>query len=215
MDDRLAGVISSLKVIPKNRWDDYILRQDLFYRHYTEEMCQDIVQKAKEAGRKKALEVSAESRDMEELIRINGLKVKIAQDKEFIMPDSINFAEYHDGEIKISKRLLRALDKNKDTLFRVLGEFQPCSVLFCHELYHFYEDTEENLENAGITIKIKPIPFINKTISPESAGEIAAYEFAGQMQKIDFHPYILGLIGLYEYDRNAADSIMNSISNTV
>lgn len=46
MDDRLAGVISSLKVIPKNRWDDYILRQDLFYRHYTEEMCQDIVQKA-------------------------------------------------------------------------------------------------------------------------------------------------------------------------
>ena len=85
-------------------------------------------------------------------------------------------------------------------------------VLFYHELYHHFEDIKRIiLENAGITYEVKPLPFIKKKISPESAGEIAAYEFARQMQKIDFHPYILGIIGLYAYKKETAEKIIEDI----
>ena len=96
-------------------------------------------------------------------------------------------------------------------MYAELGVFDPWNVLFCHELYHYFEDVEEGLENAGISFEVKPIPFVKKKISPESAGEIAAYEFARQMQKIDFHPYILGIIGLYAYKKEVAEKIIENI----
>ncbi len=211
MSSGLAEVISSLKAVSDEEWDAYILRLDIFYRHYTKEMCRNIISRAKEAGRKKAYEASREGEEIDHLVKRNSLKVSVVEDKEFIMPDSINFAEYHDNNIRISRRLLRSLDINKAVISKELGDFEPSHVLFYHELYHYYEDVEENFENAGISFKIKPVPFITKTISPDSAGEIAAYEFAKQMQKIQFHPYILGIIGLYEYNRDAAEKIMKDI----
>ena len=61
------------------------------------------------------------------------------------MPDSINFAEYHDGNILISKRLLEVLEQKKELLRAGLGDFKVWDVLFYHELYHHFEDIEDHL----------------------------------------------------------------------
>ena len=87
-------------------------------------MCQYRTGKAKEAGRRKAFEILTEGADINELIRKYGLNVKDAEDKEFIMPDSINFAEYHDGNILISKRLLEVLEQKKETFARGIRRLQ-------------------------------------------------------------------------------------------
>lgn len=212
MDRKLAQILNTLKGVPEEKWDRYILRQDMFYRHYTEEMCGGIICRSRQTGKKKAGEILGGDTAPEYLIRKNGLEVRIAEDEEFLMPDSVNFAEYHDGRIRISKKLLTALDRNSEALRSVLGSFRPYDILFFHELYHYYEETEEGLENAGISYKIRLMPFINKRISPESAGEIAAYEFTKQVNNISFHPYILGIAGLYVYEPEMAEEIVSDIT---
>lgn len=213
MDGELSDILRGLKNIPEDKWDRYILRQDLFYRYYTEEMRHAIITGAKEAGKKKTHEIMGEGHVSPGTLACESeLDVRVSGEEEFLMPDSVNFAEYHDGRIKISKKLLDALDKNKEVIHDVLGEFSPYDVLLCHELYHYYEEERPETENAGLSLKVKMMPFVTKRVSPESAGEIAAYEFAKQMTGIRFHPYILGLAGLYEYDSALACDIMNEIN---
>ncbi len=211
MTEKTADILREIKKIPSENWDAYILMQDIFYRHYTNAMKKAIIDEAKKAGKRKADELQErKSVSPQMLIKELGLEVRIASEKEFYMPDSINLAEYHDGKIKISKKLLVSLEQNKTDVCEILGISEPYEVLFYHELYHFYEEIES--ENAGLSFQVRLFPFFSRTISPESAGEIAAYEFAKCMTGIRIHPYGMGLAGLYKYEPETVKKIIGDVT---
>lgn len=210
-EEELEQYLIYLKEVPDNVWDSYVVSQDLYARHYTQRIREVIALRGKETGRNRAAEILMKGQTTDELIYQDKLTLKLASPDEFLMPDSVNFAEYHNGEIKISRRLLQALERHKDLLCRHLGCFCPQDILFYHELFHHYEDTVEGLENAGLIVEIKVVPFFTKKVSPDSAGEIAAYEFSRKVSGIAFHPYVLGLFGLYLFKKSYACKIVKDI----
>ena len=214
-DCSLEELVNKCKNLSDNQWDNYQLKQDKFYHHYTIEQKEVIVRSAEELSRKKVREIREQMihfNDSKELTGHFGIRVKEVKNNEFAIPNQINFGQYQNKEILISTEVLELIEQHYVILKKILGEFSAYNILLYHEIFHYLEEMDPSIENTGLKVPIYPLPFIKRIISPSSAGEIAAFLFAKELSGIQFNPLIIEIVVLFLKAPKDINKILNYLS---
>ena len=192
MKEEIKIIIETYGKWTNNEWSMHILKQDRFFRYFSPRQCEEFIRLATKLGNDMALKVKAGDKySPEYLTKKYNLMVKLGREYDFLMPGVVNFAQYHLNTITLSQDYIERMEQLQPELELILGPFDVKMLMFYHELFHYFEEQDPQLENAGIRISIQPLPLLKRTISPESIGEIAAFAFAKTMAGIAFHPCLL------------------------
>lgn len=203
-------IMKCMKVTDE-QWNDYLVDQDKYSRLFSDTQRVEIKQSSLAMAHSEAEKIKTEELEISMLLKKMNVSANTVDKKEFLMPNLINFAQYQDSKILISKNFLDILNQNLPMLISYLGSFNPYDLLLYHELYHHIEETNPEHENAGLHLEIHPFYFITKRISPSSAGEIAAFEFARLVTGVKFHPSLIGIIGLGTVKYELAEKILDKL----
>ncbi|HIU76918.1 MAG TPA: hypothetical protein IAC62_13615 [Candidatus Pelethocola excrementipullorum] len=196
-------------------WMNYLLKQDLYYHRYDKNQCDAIVDDGEARGRRKAEFILGNSGfsgdNLKEFTEDLGVKVQLVSDEQFAAAKGIHFAQYCNKEIMVSKDMVKAIAKGLRMCEIDLDEQKVFNILLSHELYHYYEEEDSELELDSLKLKVQILPFLNRRISPSSAGEIAAFSFARTLMKLSFHPCLLEVAGLWKKKPELAHSMVRNI----
>lgn len=200
--------------LPDESWMNYLLKQDMYHHRYDRNQCDMIVRAGEAKGREKAeavLKAGYSGDNLKELAESLGVKVQLVLEEQFAAVKGIHFAQYCDKEILISKDMVKAIAERLKMCDINLDEQKVFNILLSHELYHYYEEEEPELENGGLKLNVKILPFLKRKISPSSAGEIAAFLFARTLMKLSFHPCLLEIAGLWKKNPELARIVVRNL----
>ena len=198
MDKELREILLELKHVPHEIWKQYIISKDLYARHFKADDYAFIAKKATEVGNALAENTLAKYGSISEILSSMNLNLSYGTKDQFLMPNKINFAQYYNNSILMSQEFIHAIESDKAELIDIFGDFEIEDLIISHELFHYFEEKDLVSKNAGVKINVNIIPFIKQKISPDSAGEIAAFAFSQAFCHYNFYPCCMEAVYIWK-----------------
>ena len=104
MDKELYELVKRISRFQDSQWEEYIISQDRYYRYFGKEDICCIRDKAHELGEKTAGEVQKNYGNLKKALEASQVKIRMAEDQEFLIPGRICFGQYYDNEILVRIR---------------------------------------------------------------------------------------------------------------
>lgn len=208
-----SEMVEKLEVLSEEDWGRYAFSREPLEGRFSEEEKMQYTAQANACGREWAEKIAEQygTRNPKELAEKLGMKVKtpkvpvgggLVLFAQFVEPDEITiFTDCVDKAVKLEKEC-GLLQREKLT-----------NTLLAHELFHAVEEQHaKEIYTRTEKVELWRKPFSNKsTISCLS--EIAAMAFAAELLNLNVSPYMLDVLLVYSYDKNAAWGLYDEIMN--
>lgn len=216
---QFSEMAEKLGALSEEDWGRYAFSREPLEGRFSDEQKMQYTAKANACGREWALKIAEQygTRNPKELAGKMGMKVKtpkvpigggLVLFAQFVEPDEITiFTDCVDKAAKLEE----------ECGCNLLRRENLTSTLLAHELFHAVEEQHvKEIYTRTEKVELWRKPFSNKsTISCLS--EIAAMAFAAELLDLEVSPYMLDVLLVYSYDKNAAwglyDEIMNMAEN--
>lgn len=214
-----SEMAEKLGALSEEDWGRYAFSREPLEGRFSDEQKMQYTAKANACGREWALKIAEQygTRNPKELAEKMGMKVKtpkipvgggLVLFAQFVEPDEITiFTDCVDKAAKLYE----------ECRCEMLQKENLKNTLLAHELFHAVEEQHvKEIYTRTEKVELWRKPFSNKsTISCLS--EIAAMAFAAELLDLNVSPYMLDVLLVYSYDKNAAwglyDEIMNMAEN--
>lgn len=214
-----SEMVEKLGTLSEEDWGRYAFSREPLEGRFSDEQKMQYTAKANVCGREWALKIAEQygTRNPKELAGKMGMKVKtpkvpvgggLVLFAQFVEPDEITiFTDCVDKAAKLEEECGCELLRRENLT----------NTLLAHELFHAVEEQYvKEIYTRTEKVELWRKPFSNKsTISCLS--EIAAMTFAAELLDLNVSPYMLDVLLVYSYDKNAAwglyDEIMNMAEN--
>jgi hypothetical protein len=122
---------------------------------------------------------------------------------KFNYPNKITI---YSGNVEKVEKLIEENDMGE-----ILGQVDIESVLLAHEMYHYFEESDNDIytKNKKIELwKLGPIHYKSKLIA---LSEIAAMSFAQELLHLNYNLYVFDAIMLYPHDAKKTKELIDNI----
>ena len=191
-------MIEKLGALTEEDWGKYAFSREPLEGRFSNEQKMQYTHKANDCGREWAEKIARQygTRNPGELAEKLGMKVKTP--KVPVGGGLVLFAQF--------------VEPDEITIFTDCVE-NLTNTLLAHELFHAVEEQHvKEIYTRTERVELWRKPFSNKsTISCLS--EIAAMAFAGKLLDLKVSPYMLDVLLVYSYDKNAAWGLYDEIMN--
>ena len=208
-------MIEKLGALTEEDWGKYAFSREPLEGRFSNEQKMQYTHKANDCGREWAEKIARQygTRNPGELAEKLGMKVKIPKVPvggglvlfaQFVEPDEITiFTDCVDKASRLEEECGCDLLRRENLT----------NTLLAHELFHAVEEQHvKEIYTRTERVELWRKPFSNKsTISCLS--EIAAMAFAGKLLDLKVSPYMLDVLLVYSYDKNAAWGLYDEIMN--
>lgn len=203
-------MLEQLMQVPVSVWDTYGLRNEPLKEKITKQQREKFLFLAHRTGKSLADETrqTYPGKNVEEIILAEGLRLRKIPETDggfqpmfacYTEPDLI---EVYVKTVENTEQMLR-----ENGCAELLGGISIEELLLAHELFHFYEFLDKNLE---INQKIMPLWHIGSYTRYSriaALSEIAAMEFAASLLDCSFSPYVLDILLSREQARQLSDEL--------
>ncbi|MGN0404475.1 MAG: hypothetical protein ACI4F1_04580 [Bariatricus sp.] len=209
----LAEMVRTLEGLSEKEWGRYAFSREPLEGKFSEEQKEDYTAKANACGREWAEKMAEEygTRDPRMLAEKMGMKVDAP--KVPVGGGLVLFAQFVEpNEITIFTDCVdKAAKLEAECGCEIMKQEKLMNVLLAHELFHAVEEQHaKEIFTRTEKVELWRKPFSNRsTISCLS--EIAAMAFAAQLLGLTVSPYMLDVLLVYSYDRNAAWGLYDEI----
>lgn len=208
-------MVEKLEALSEEDWGRYAFSREPLEGRFSEDEKMQYTSKANACGREWATKIAERygTKNPKELAEKLGMKVKtpkvpvgggLVLFAQFVEPDEITiFTDCVDKAVKLEKEYECGL----------LQREKLTNTLLAHELFHAVEEQHaKEIYTRTEKVELWRKPFSNKsTISCLS--EIAAMAFAAELLNLQVSPYMLDVLLVYSYDKNAAWGLYDEIMN--
>lgn len=209
----LKEMVHTLAGFTDEMWGRYAFSREPLEGKFTSEQKSEYTAKANACGREWAERMAKEygARSPRLLAQRMGMKVEIARKPvggglvlfaQFVQPDEITiFTDCIDKASGLQEECGCPILK-KETLM---------DILMAHELFHAVEEQhEKEIYTRTEKVELWKGPFSNRS-SIACLSEIAAMSFAAQLLGLNVSPYMLDILLVFSYDKNAAWGLYDEI----
>lgn len=206
----MAGVLSEIK---EEQWGLYAFAREPLEGKFTETQKLEYTRQANICGREWADRIAGEygTKNPGELAEKLGMKVKTPRTPvgggvvlfaQFVQPDEITiFTDCVDKAGRLEE----------ESGCPILEKERLTSILLAHELFHAVEERHaEEIYTRTEKVELWRKPFSNRS-AIACLSEIAAMAFAQQLLELEVSPYMLDVLLVYSYDKNAALGLYDEI----
>ena len=210
----IEDMLEQLVKLTPLKWGGYAFYHEPLERKFSGEEKEAYTKKAEECGILEAKKLRTQFPEMEVRQIAEALGVKVETPDTPTGGGHVVFAQYVEpDEITIFKDcVVRAgtLIREKQ-LERYLPGLNVEEVLMAHELFHAVEfQKKKEIYTQVEKIELWHKPFSNKS-RIVALSEIAAMAFAGEMTQLSFSPYVLDVLLMYGYNKEAACALYEEI----
>lgn len=209
----LSEMVRTLEGFSEKEWGRYAFSREPLEGKFSEAQKEEYTRKANECGRTLAEQIAEEygTRDTKKLAEKMGMKVKMP--KVPVGGGLVLFAQYVEpDEITIFTDCVdKASELVEECGCSLLKRENLMNVLLAHELFHAVEEKHaKEIYTRTEKVELWRKPFSNKS-SISCLSEIAAMAFAAQLLHLTVSPYMLDVLLVYSYDKNAAWGLYDEI----
>lgn len=206
-----------LRTLTEEEWGRYAFSREPLERKFTEEKKSEYIKLAARCGREEAglLKEAYGGVSQKEILEKEGLILKTPD-----MPNGgghVIFAQYEEPDkITIFMDCVKKAEEliQREGLSELFPKGKVFEILLSHELFHALEyKKRKTIFTQTEKIELWRKPFSNRS-RIICLGEIAAMSFAGEMQEMRFSPYVLDVLLMYCYNKEAAAELYEEIMET-
>lgn len=202
-----------LEKIPERVWGMYAFGREPLEGKFTKEQKYEYIRKANACGRAWAEKVAKEYNAVEPGILAERMGMKVLKKKapagggivlfaQFVQPDEITL---------FTDCIARAQKTFEESGCLLLEKKTLTAVLLAHELFHAVEERHAGeIYTRTEKVELWRRPFSNRS-SIVCLSEIAAMAFAAQLTGLKVSPYMLDILLVYAYDKNAAWGLYDEV----
>lgn len=125
------------------------------------------------------------------------------------------FAQYFtNGKIEVYTDNLDKMETllAQSAVSKILNTQNVADVLLGHEVFHYFEDRDyKTIPTENEKVNLSPFKLIANNSRVECLGEIAAMQFAKTLLDLEYSPFLFDVIFTYNYDKQAAYDLYDSI----
>lgn len=206
-------MVKKLESLSEEDWGRYAFSREPLEGRFTDEQKMDYTARANACGREWARKISEEcgTKNPRKIAEKLGMQVKTPKTPvggglvlfaQFVEPDEITiFTDCVDKAVRLEESCGNSLLERENLT----------NTLLAHELFHAVEEQHvKEIYTKTEKVELWRKPFSNKsTISCLS--EIAAMAFAKELLNLKASPYMLDVLLVYSYDKNAAWGLFDEI----
>lgn len=208
----LEEMLQDLSEIPAEDWYAYAFSREPLNGKFDDGQRREWMKKSLECGREYAEKVKKEYGidDPIKLAASFGMSVSYPEVPD--KTDRVLFAEYRvpnkiciymDAVNKANKLLL-----NPEVTKILTEELDVCRLLLSHELFHFVEETyRKEIFTQTEKVRLWSLGFLHNDSIIIALSEIAAMEFARELMKLPYSPYLMDVFLVYGYSPQEASGL--------
>ena len=214
MEKNIQTMIKVLANISEEAWGGYAFYHEPLERKFTVGQKKEYTRCAIKCGEEEArlLQEQYGELPIEEIMKNMGLTIATPD-----IPSGgghVTFAQYVEPDeitvfmdcVKKARRLME-----EEELMQYLPGLSIYDLLLTHELFHVIEyRKEKTIYTQTEKVELWRKPFSNRS-RIFCLSEIAAMAFARSMQKLTFSPYVLDVLLMYSYNKEAAVALYEEI----
>lgn len=195
-------------------WGHYAFCREPLRHRLTFEQKTEYIQKAIESGVEQARYLQDTYGKMDIPEYIQRLSLQVTKEDAQGMHDYLVFAQYnYPRDIKLFTMNIEAVNAmlTQKNYWQQVEHVQVENMLLAHEMYHFLEETKENVYSKTEKIilwSIGPFKYRSGLIA---LSEIAAMSFAKELLNISYNPYVFDALMLYPHDAGRAEQLVEEI----
>ena len=192
-------MIEKLGALTEEDWGKYAFSREPLEGRFSNEQKMQYTHKANDCGREWAEKIAMKVKTPK--VPVGGGLVLFAQ---FVEPDEITiFTDCVDKASKLEEECGCDLLRRENLT----------NTLLAHELFHAVEEQHvKEIYTRTERVELWRKPFSNKSMI-SCLSEIAAMAFAGKLLDLKVSPYMLDVLLVYSYDKNAAWGLYDEIMN--
>lgn len=207
-------MVSNLICIKDEAWDSYGMQREPLLRKINKEKRLELAALAHSTGKELARKLKAEYGCMAPSEIAGKLGIKINR-IELSDGGCYNIFACYQKPDKIDV-YLKTIKAAEDVLaqfngMEMLHNISIEEVLIAHELFHYYENTQEDFPTKKKLVVLWELGKFKYKACPVSIGEIAAMAFAKELLELSYSPYIFDVILSYPQNREMAEELYNNI----
>nr|WP_317377976.1 hypothetical protein [uncultured Faecalimonas sp.] len=202
-----------LAKVPERVWGMYAFEREPLEGKFTKEQKYEYIKKANACGRAWAERVSEAYQTADPGLLAERMGMKVLQKKTPAGGGIVLFAQFvQPDEITIFTDCVTKAQKiYRESGCPLLAEETLRSVLLAHELFHAVEERHAGeIYTRTEKVELWRRPFSNRS-SIVCLSEIAAMAFAAQLTGMEVSPYMLDVLLVYAYDKNAAWGLYDEV----
>lgn len=209
----LQEMVQRLEQTAEEAWGRYAFAREPLEGKFTAEQKRIYTQKANDCGREWARRIVSEygTKDPDMLARKMGMQVR--KPKTPTGGGVVLFAQFvQPNEITIFTDCVeKAAELEAESDCALLRKETLTGILLAHELFHAVEEAhEQEIYTKTEKVELWRRPFSNRS-GIACLSEIAAMSFAAELTGLQVSPYLLDVLLVYPYDRNAAYGLYEEI----
>ena len=214
-DEGARSIVPEFTAATEEDWGKYAFSREPLEGRFSNEQKMQYTHKANDCGREWAEKIARQygTRNPRELAEKLGMKVKtpkvpvgggLVLFAQFVEPDEITiFTDCVDKASKLEEECGCDLLRRENLT----------NTLLAHELFHAVEERHvKEIYTRTERVELWRKPFSNKS-KISCLSEIAAMAFAGKLLDLKVSPYMLDVLLVYSYDKNAAWGLYDEIMN--
>ena len=196
----LGEMIERLSKVDDISWGMYAFSRDVLCRKIDDARKQDMIRKAMECGTRKAEETAVRfgMEDPWEIAKSLGLSIVFP--KEANVGGRILFALFTPpNQIQIMREPIQKAASDEQVR-RLVTEDQMKNLILGHELFHFFEEEEEEIYTRTETITLWKFFGYKHTSTIRALSEIAGMAFTKNLNQFPYSPFTLDILLYYNYN---------------
>lgn len=208
----MEGMVEKLMKIPEENWGKYAFLHEPLERKFCEEQKKDYTRCAIECGKNEADLFLQRWKSVGEAVSEEGIKL--------LTPDTpaggghVLFAQYVEpDEITVFMDCVSKAEHliDEEQLRQTLAGANVYELLLAHEFFHYIEyKKEKEIYTQTEKIELWRKPFSNRS-KIVCLSEIAAMAFAKRILNLSYCPYIMDVLLVYSYNKEAAIALYEEI----
>lgn len=210
----ISEKVDFLVSISDKEWGKYAFSRDPLNNKISDELRQEMIEKANECGRQEALKIKEKYPNVSIKKIAKKMNLEITEKDSNGMDSYIMFACYNSpNKVTLFMKnvmLVKAFIK-ENSLNNKLDYVDVESVLLAHEMFHHIEENNKEIYTRATKIVLWKIGSYKYKSGLVALGEIAAMAFAKELLSLNYNPYIFDIIMLYPHDKEKTDKLFNEI----
>ncbi|MFV0381011.1 MAG: hypothetical protein ACK5KR_02080 [Breznakia sp.] len=212
--EKLLENITLLKLMTTNDWGTYAFSRDPIRGKIKGAEQKNYIAKAMHCGVDLAIKIKKKYNGKNFWEMLNLLEIKVIKEKTSGTQNYITFAKYnYPNKITVyTENVVRFNNFIDEHGLRViLEDVNIEEVLLAHEMYHYFEEHNENLYSKREKIVLWKIGKFKYKSSIIALSEISAMAFTQEMLGLTYSPYIFDSLLLLPHDFEKAEKLINEV----
>jgi hypothetical protein len=195
-------------------WGQYAFCREPLRNKLTFEQKIEYIRKAIESGIEQAKYLQDTYGEMDIPGYIQKLSLQVTKENAQGMDDYLVFARYnYPRDITLFTMNIDAVNAmlTQENYWEQVENVKVENMLLAHEMYHFLEETRENVYSKTKKIVLWSIGPFKYRSGLVALSEIAAMSFAKELLNINYNPYVFDALMLYPHDSERAERLVEEI----